>query len=238
MGGNRKAKPKSLQQAILYFSKPDNCINYLAAHRWPKGVACPTCGSAKVKCNAGRRIWQCSRHHVKRQFSVKVGTIFEDSTLPLDKWLAATWLLANCKNGISSYEIARDLKVTQKTAWFMTRRIRLALPDEVFGSKRGGEVKADETFIGGKARNIHVSERRRRITGTGGKDKTVVRGILEGKVRTAVIPNRRKTALQERVKKQVTADDASRFNLAVSQTIGRRLTFAQLTGKTQDGRRS
>jgi Transposase zinc-ribbon domain len=121
------SEPKSLQEAILYFSNPDNCLNYLVARRWPKGVICPTCGSEKVSFSVSRRIWQCSSHHPKRQFSIKVGTIFEDSPIGLDKWLAATWMLTNCKNGISSYEVGRALQVTQKSAWFMMHRIRLGL---------------------------------------------------------------------------------------------------------------
>ena len=206
-------EPKSLQEAILYFSNPDNCIDYLAIRRWPKGVTCPTCGSEKVKFNPSRRIWQCSSHHPKRQFSVKVGTIFEDSAIGLDKWLAATWMLTNCKNGVSSYEIARALDVTQKTAWFMLHRIRLALQDDFFGSKLGGdggEVEVDETFIGGKSRNMHLSKRQRRITGTGGKDKTAVMGIMErgGKLRTVIVPNRKKSALQAEVRKHVEAGAA------------------------------
>src|SRR4029077_13146605 len=203
-------EPQSLQEAIVYFNNPDNCIDYLAVRRWPKGVACPGCGSDKVSFNEKRRTWKCSSHHPKREFSVKVGTIFEDSPISLDKWLTATWLLTNCKNGVSSYEIARDLKVTQKTAWFMLHRIRLALQDDFFGSKLGGEVEVDETFIGGKARNMHVSERKRRITGTGTKDKTAVMGILQrgGKVRTSVLPNRKRHAIQSEVKKHVEAGAA------------------------------
>jgi len=190
-------EPKTLQEAILYFSNPDNCIDYLAVRRWPTGVICPGCGSQKVSFNAKRRTWKCGSHHPKREFSVKVGTIFEDSPIPLDKWLTAAWMLTNCKNGVSSYEIARDLKVTQKTAWFMLHRIRLALQDEQFGSKFGGngsEVEADETFIGGKSRNMHKSVRARRILGQGqgAKDKIVVMGILErgGKIRTKIIQDR------------------------------------------------
>src|SRR5438067_1406206 len=207
-------EPKSLQEAILYFSNPDNCIDYLAIRRWPDGkVACPTCGCETVKFSEKRRTWTCAKHHAKREFSIKVGTVMEDSPIPLDKWLTATWLITNCKNGISSYEIARDVKVTQKSAWFMLHRIRLAMQDEFFGSKlatNGGEVEVDETFIGGKARNMHVSERKRRITGTGTKDKTAVMGILErgGKVRASVVPSRRKTVLQEEVRKHVTAGAA------------------------------
>ncbi len=244
----------------------------------------------------------------------------EDSAISLDKWLTATWLVTNCKNGISSYEIARDVRVTQKSAWFMLHRIRLAMQDDFFGSKLGGECEADETFIGGKARNMHIDVKKRRITGSGPGDKTAVIGILErgdsskgthSKVRTAVIPNRKKKTIQAEVKQHVQAgaalysdfllsyeglaseyahkvvdhaveyvrgsvhtnglenfwsllkrgisgtyvsvepfhlfryldeqmfrfnnrkdlDDAGRFNLAVSQIVGKRLTFAQLTGK-------
>src|SRR5271155_3933764 len=188
MESNPMSEPKSLQEAILYFANPDNCLSYLVARRWPRGVVCPTCGSEKVSFSASRRIWQCGSHHAKRQFSVKVGTIFEDSPIGLDKWLAATWMLTNCKNGISSYEVGRALRVTQKSAWFMMHRIRLALQDAAFG-KLSGEVEVDETFIGGKARNMHMDKRERRITGTGGKDKTAVIGILErgGKVHTSVV---------------------------------------------------
>jgi transposase-like protein len=211
MENKAMTEPKSLQEAVVYFSNPDNCIDYLAIRRWPDGkVTCPTCGSDKVKFNADRRIWQCSSHHPKRQFSIKVGTVMEDSAIPLDKWMVATWLVTNCKNGVSSYEIARDVQVTQKSAWFMLHRIRLAMQDDFFGSKLGGEVEVVETFIGGKARNMHVSERKRRITGTGTKDKTAVMGILErgGKVRASVVPSRRKTVLQEEVRKHVTAGAA------------------------------
>jgi transposase-like protein len=121
--------PKSLQEAMAFFSDPSRCIDYLASRRWPDGVTCPACGSAKVSFNPNRRVWQCSSHHHKRQFSVKVGTVFEDSPMGLDKWLAAMWIVANAGDGISSYQIARALGVTQKTAWFMLHRIRLALQD-------------------------------------------------------------------------------------------------------------
>jgi transposase-like protein len=204
-------EPKSLQEAIVYFSDPENCIAHLVAQRWPDGVVkCPTCGGQKVNYRAHRRTWTCSSHHAKREFSIKVGTLMEDSPIGLDKWLTATWLLTNCKNGISSYEIARDVQVSQKAAWFMLHRIRLAMQDDFFGSKLGGEVEADETFIGGKSRNMHVSKRQRRITGTGGKDKTAVMGMLErgGSVRTVVIPNRKRAALQTEVRKHVEAGSA------------------------------
>jgi transposase-like protein len=211
MESKMTSEPKSLQEAVVYFSDPNNCTDYLAIRRWPDGrVICPTCGSDKVKFNADRRIWQCSSHHSKRQFSIKVGTIMEDSAIPLDKWLMAMWMVTNCKNGISSYEIARDVKVTQKSAWFMLHRIRLAMQDEDFGSKLSGHVEVDETFIGGKARNMHLDKRERRITGTGGKDKTIVFGALErgGKIRTAVISDRKRAALQAEVKKHVEAGSA------------------------------
>src|SRR6202051_4372958 len=203
-------EPTSLQEAIVYFSNPDNCIDYIAVRRWPNGMICPGCGATKVSFNATRRTWKCGSHHPKREFSIKVGTIYEDSPISLDKWLTATWMLTNCKNGVSSYEIARDVKITQKSAWFMLQRIRLAMQDEFFGSKLGGEVEVDETFIGGKARNMHVSERKRRITGTGTKDKTAVMGILErgGKVRTSVLPNRKRHAIQSEVRKHVEAGAA------------------------------
>jgi transposase-like protein len=211
MESKMTTEPKSLQEAVVYFSNPNNCIDYLAIRRWPDGrVICPTCNSDKVKFNAERRIWQCSSHHSKRQFSIKVGTIMEDSAIPLDKWLMAMWLVTNCKNGISSYEIAKDVKVTQKSAWFMLHRIRLAMQDEISGNKLSGQVEVDETFIGGKARNMHLDKRERRITGTGGKDKTIVFGALErgGKIRTAVISDRKRAALQAEVKKHVEAGSA------------------------------
>ncbi len=314
------SEPKSLQEAVVYFSNPDNCISHLVAQRWPDGIVkCPNCGNEKVKYRAHRRTWTCSSHHAKREFSIKVGTMMEDSPIGLDKWLITTWLLTNCRNGISSYEIARDVKVSQKCAWFMLHRIRLAMQDDSFGGKFSGECEADETFIGGKARNMHIDVRKRRITGSGPGDKTAVMGILErgdskgahSKVRTAVIPNRKKATLQAKVREHVQAgaalysdfllsyeglasdyahqvvdhaieyvrgavhtnglenfwsllkrgingtyvsiepfhlfryldeqtfrynnrkhlNDAGRFNLVIRQIVGKRLTFAELTGK-------
>jgi transposase-like protein len=246
---------------------------------------------------------------------MKVGTIFEDSPLGMDKWMTAVWILVSCKNGISSYELHRGLGITQKSAWFMLHRIRKALQSGTF-VKLAGEVEVDETFIGGKARNTHLSKRRERIHGTGGKDKTAVMGFLQrkGEVRTTVVENRKKAILQDEVRKNVSAgaalysdalasydglngeffhqvvdhaveyvrgnvhtnglenfwslvkrglkgtyvsvepfhlfryldeqafrfnyrrdmNDADRFKLAMSKVAGRRLTYAQLTGK-QDG---
>src|SRR6266567_4184789 len=192
-------EPKSLQEAILYFSNPDNCLRYLVARRWPKGVVCPTCGSESVSFSASRRIWQCSTHHPKRQFSVKVGTIFEDSPIGLDKWLAVIWMLANDRNGISSYEVGRAVGVTQKTAWFMLDRIRLAMQTQTF-DKLSGQVEIDETFIGGKARFQH--EYKKKHIGTGGVGKAAVMGLLErhgpdghSTVRAQVVPNVRRKVL-------------------------------------------
>ncbi len=138
--------PTTLLEAVRFFKDPNTCREFMAAIRWPDGVKCPACGSEKVGFLANQNRWQCSSKHPKRQFSVKVGTIFEDSPIPLEKWLPAVWLLVNCKNGISSYEVARDLEVTQKTAWFMLQRIRLAMQTGTFEKVRG-QVEADETFI-------------------------------------------------------------------------------------------
>src|SRR5260370_25270935 len=173
-------EPITLQEAIVYFAEPVNCLHYLVVRRWPKGVICPTCGSAKVHFLENQLRWQCSKRHPKRQFSVKVGTIFEDSPIGLDKWLTATWLITNCKNGISSWEIHRAIDVTQKTAWFMLHRIRLAMQDELTGGMLSGEIEVDESFIGGKARNMHVSDKRRKgLKGGGGAGKTIVVGLLQ-----------------------------------------------------------
>ena len=202
--------PKTLQDVILYFADFEHCRQFLTDLRWPDGtVTCPTCGSEKITYLPSVRRWKCYGQHPKPQFSLKTGTVFEDSALGLDKWLVALWLIVNCKNGISSTEIARDLGITQKSAWFMAHRLRFALHHGSF-DKLSGEVEVDETFIGGKARNMHVAQRRRRITGTGTKDKTAVMGILErgGKVRTHVVGDRRKKTLQGEVHKHVEAGSA------------------------------
>ena len=201
--------PKTLSDAIRYFAHPDNCREYLVARRWPNGVTCPVCGSETVYFDTSGNRWECRTRHPKRTFTLKTGTIFEDSALGLDKWLPAVWMIVNMKNGVSSHELARSIGVTQKTAWFMLQRIRLAMQDES-GGTISGDVEVDETFIGGKARNMHVAQRRRRITGTGGKDKTAVLGILKrgGKVRTTVIGDRKKKTLQAEVHKHVEAGAA------------------------------
>jgi transposase-like protein len=200
--------PKTLLEAVRHFKDEDRCISYLAVKRWPNGeVVCPRCGSKTVGYLANQKRWQCSNRHPKRQFSIKVGTIMEDSPIGLDKWLPVLWLIANCRNGISSWEIHRDLGVTQKTAWFMLHRVRLAMQDEHSGGKLGGEVEVDETFIGGKARNMHAKERARKIQGRGPDGKAIVAAVLErgGKVRAKVIANRRKPELQKLVRDHVDA---------------------------------
>lgn len=305
-------EPKTLQEAIIDFSNPDNCVAYMVSKRWPDGtVRCPNCDTTEVKYMAKRRVWQCKNRHPKHQFSVKVGTIYEDSAICLDKWLTATWLITNCKNGISSYEIARAIGVTQKSAWFMDHRIRTSMTDHNFAPFKN-PTEADETGIGGLAKNMHVGKRRRRITGTGYANKTTVMGLLErgGKVKNLVIQDRSAMTLQSvildcvepgtpiftdelpayrgldgayihnfinhaetYVRGQIHTNglenywsllkrglkgtyvsvhpdhlgryldeqvfrynnrkvkDATRFNLCVSQSVGRRLTYKELTGK-------
>ncbi|HEY3384475.1 MAG TPA: IS1595 family transposase [Vicinamibacterales bacterium] len=204
-------EPKTLQEAILFFADCEHCRAAVEAIRWPNGIVrCPTCGSDRVTYLANQRRYKCYERHPRPQFSLKVGTIFEDSPLGFEKWLPALWLLTNCKNGISSYELGRALHVTQKTAWFMLSRLRLALQDEETGGKLGGEVEVDETYIGGKARNMHPAKRARVITGTGGMGKVAVMGLLarHGKdghstVRTTVVPDVKKPRLQAEVRQHV-----------------------------------
>jgi transposase-like protein len=312
------AEPNTLQEAIVYFSDPANCREYLVARRWPNGVTCPRCTSKDILFLEKYNRWHCRAKHPAPQFTLKTGTIMEDSPIGLDKWMSAMWQIVNCKNGISSYEVHRAIGITQKSAWFMDHRIRLALTMGSF-NKLSGQIEADETFIGGKARNMHASKRAVKITGTGGKDKTAVMGILErgGKVVTKVVPNRKKKALQAEVREHVLAgsalftdalksydgldefqhevvdhaveyvrgevhtnglenfwsllkrglsgtyvsvepfhlfryldeqafrynhrkglNDGQRFDLAVRQIVGKRLTFDQLTGKQPEGQTS
>src|SRR5436305_6513176 len=154
-------EPKTLTDAIKFFADADNCLNYLKARRWPTGVLCPTCGREDVSFVPSRRLWQCKSRHPKAQFSIKTGTILEESLLGLEKWLPVMWMVANCKNGVSSWEIHRSLGVTQKTAWFMLHRIRLGMQNKRgYGTmtKLGGpesEIEIDETFVGCKKHNIH-----------------------------------------------------------------------------------
>jgi hypothetical protein len=169
--------PETLLEAVTYFSNPENAFQFFVSLRWPKGVCCPRCGSGKVTFLENAKVWKCRTPHPKQKFSAKVGTIFEDSPIGLDKWLPAMWLAVNCKNGISSYELHRGIGVTQKTAWFMLQRIRLAMQRGTLGGKMSGTVEADETYIGAKARNMHASKRREKGTGT--LSKTAVLGLLE-----------------------------------------------------------
>jgi len=191
--------PKTLQEAIRYFTDPDTCLAFMVEIRWPEGVACPTCGAKDVSFIPTRRLWECKAKHPKRQFSAKVGTIFEDSALGLDKWFAAIWLIANAKNGISSYEIGRSLGVTQKTGWFMLHRIRLAMKSGTF-IKLSGKVEVDETFIGPDPQRMHFKrlEARQKDGVIAGKvSKAIVAGLLErgpkgqSRVRAHVVPTTR-----------------------------------------------
>jgi transposase-like protein len=187
--------PTNLKDAIVYFSDQDVAIEFFRDIRWPNGVECPTCGSKDVYYISTQRRWKCKNVHPKQQFSVKVGSIFEDSPIGLDKWLPAAWLVTNCKNGISSYELASDLQVTQRTAWFMLHRVRHAMRALSFDKKLTGEVEADETLVGGKVKNMHKKAKRRAKAHDGNYwGKSVVLGLLErnGQVRAMVAPNRQK----------------------------------------------
>ena len=306
--------PSTLREAITYFADPDNCVSWMVARRWPNGVECPTCRSKKVSYQAAQRRWQCGSHHSKRLFSLKTGTILEDSPIGLDKWLPVIWLVTNCKNGVSSWEIHRAMGVTQKTAWFMLQRARLALQGKQ-GGKLSGEVEADESFIGGKARFMHAHKRAEKIHGRGPDGKAIVAAVLErgGEIRVKVVKTRRKADVQALVRENVEAgsnlytdalksydglsefthqvvdhaveyvngqihtngcenfwsllkrglkgtyvsvepfhlhryideqafrynnrkdmNDAERFDLAISQIVGKRLTYTELTGHADD----
>jgi len=306
---------QTLRDAILYFSDFENCRKFMVELRWPDGVVrCPQCGADKVTWLAKARVWKCYAKHERPTFTLKSGTIFEDSPIPLEKWLTAAWLIISCKNGISSYELHRGLGVTQKTAWFMLHRIRLAMQESGFG-KLSGEVEVDESFIGGKSRNMH--KHRKLGPGTGNKD--VVFGMIQrdGEVRAIHVHGRGKPELQKHIREHVEAGaaifsdelhsydglspefkhevinhaveyargnvhtngmenfwsllkrglrgtyvsvepfhlfryldeqvlrfnlrkltDAERFASVMKQIVGRRLTYAELTGKTESGARS
>ncbi|MGI8771575.1 MAG: IS1595 family transposase [Acidobacteriaceae bacterium] len=317
--------PKTLQQAIIHFADTDNCVAFLIARRWPDGVVrCPTCGSEGVKYVPTRRVWQCKTRHAKCQFSIKVGTIFEDSAIGLDKWLTAMWLVANSKNGISSHEVARSLGVTQKSAWHVLHRIRLTMKHgnaSLLGEGGNNPVEVDETYVGGKPKNMHKGARLKMKIGMNGyAEKATVMGMLARgtrEVRAKVIPNAKRETLQKEILEQVgfgstvytdgwvgydglnrkqfvhetvnhmeeyvrgsvhtqgienfwsllkrglngtyvavepfhldayvdeqvfrynnrrSKSDADRFNIAVTQILGKRLTYAELTGKNEKKR--
>jgi transposase-like protein len=193
-----------LMSAIRHYSNPLTCIHEVASVKWPKGEpVCPRCSSKKSSLLKTRLMWKC--RDCKKQYSVKVGTIFEDSAIGLDKWLCAMWMLANCKNGVSSYEVGRALEVTQKTAWFMLHRIRYAQHHGTI-NKMTGTVEADETFIGGEARNMHANTRAEKIHGRGPVGKAIVFGLLDretGKVRASVVGTRRKHHLHREIRENV-----------------------------------
>ncbi len=198
--------PKTLIEAIKLFSEYENCREFMIRVRWTDGVVrCPQCQSNKVTYLANAKVYKCRTNHPKQKFSLKAGTVLEDSPIGLDKWLPAFWLLSNSKNGISSYELSRSLGITQKSAWFMLQRIRLAMQDGFDGGKLKGQVEVDETFIGGKARNMHLAKRKKAITGRGATGKTVVMGILErgGKVKAHVIAERDKKTLHAKIREHV-----------------------------------
>lgn len=195
--------PETLIEAVAYFSDEDRAVAYLARMRWGDTVCCPRCGSVDVKPIPTRRTWECMDCKAKRQFSVRVGTVLEDSKIPVGKWMMALWMVVNAKNGISSHELGRAIGVTQKTAWFLGHRIRLALQTGTLESKLTGPCEVDETFIGGRARNMHAG--RRKAKGRGAVGKAVVMGVLErhGEVRTMVVPDTRRGTLQPEVRRHV-----------------------------------
>lgn len=207
--GKSKHVPETLQEAIIYFSNFENCREFMMNLRWPDGqVKCPRCGSEDVQWLPNAKVFKCYAKHAQQKFSLKVGTIFEDSPIALEKWLPVMWLIANCKNGVSSWEIHRAIKVTQKTAWFMLQRARLAMQGDSIDTF-GGEVEVDETYIGGLSRNMHKSVRERKYRG-GGAGKVAVFGLLErktekgtSKVRAHVVPDQWKETVNEIIKTTV-----------------------------------
>jgi transposase-like protein len=198
-------QPKTLQEAMIHFADKQNAHDFIVSLRWSDGVICPHCGGSEQWFIKTRLIWRCKA--CKKQFSVKVGTIFEDSALGLDKWLCAIWMIANAKNGISSYEIHRALGVTQKSAWFMLHRIRYAMQQGSL-EKLSGDVEADETYIGGKVENMHKDKREaREKQGRGAVNKSIVMGVLErnGQIKTKVIKNTKKRTIHNQIRNSVEA---------------------------------
>jgi transposase-like protein len=201
--------PKTLQTAIQFFSDYENCRQFMVTVRWLDGVVrCPRCNSEKITYLEKARLYRCYGDHPKQKFSLKVGTVFEDSPIPLEKWLPAVWLLVSCKNGISSYELAKAIGVTQKSAWFMLHRIRTAVRDgKGFGgmTKLGGpesEVEVDETFVDGRKRNMHKARALRYEQKGGAQGKAIIQGILDRtakKVRAEIVPNTQRDTLQTQV---------------------------------------
>jgi len=203
-------EPKTLLEAVKHFADEQVCFGYMIGLKWPDGkITCPKCGGESIGRIPARRVLKCNKKSCQKQFSAKVGTIFEDSPLPLSSWFVAVWCIANAKNGISSCELARALGVTQKSAWFMLHRIRLAMRTPTF-RKFTDVVESDETFIGGKAENMHARQRAKRILGRGGVGKSIVHGLLErtigdktSKVRASVVPNTERETLTQEIVRNV-----------------------------------
>lgn len=205
ISGRNQAMCDSLIEAVRYYSDLNLCEQKMAHMKWESGIpVCPKCDGQNIGRVASRRLYQCKAKDCRKQFTVKVGTIFEDSPLGLDKWFVAVWCIANAKNGISSHELGRALKITQKSAWFMLHRIREAMKSGSF-RKLQGEVESDETFIGGKSINMHAHKRSKKIMGRGTAGKTAVHGLLErqGEVRTFVVSNADESQLVPNVVKHV-----------------------------------
>jgi transposase-like protein len=202
--------PKTLQQAIQFFTDFENCRKFMIAIRWEDGVVrCPYCNSSKLTYLAKARVYRCYGDHAKQKFSLKVGTVLEDSPIGLDKWLPVIWLLANSRNGVSSCEIARSIGITQKSAWFMLHRVRKAMEDGAFVKKlgtSGGPVEVDETFVGPKPQKMHRDKRLAVQNGEKAGRKVAVMGMLDRdarEVRAKVIPNVKRETLQTEILKQV-----------------------------------
>jgi transposase-like protein len=200
--------PTTLQQAVAMFSDPETAFQAAVGFRWPGGIVmCPRCGQTKHSFVKTRRLWFC--YVCKKQFTVKVGTVMEDSPIDLGKWMTAIWMLANCKNGISSYELARVLGVRQNSAWFMLHRIRLAMQGKPFlrVGQEGGPVEVDECFIGGKPKNMHARKRAQAQRFGQHTDKPAVMGMFDREtrqVRAKVVPNVKRDVLMNEILDQVT----------------------------------
>ena len=203
-------EPSTLMEAIRHFEDPKTSFEFMVKLRWPDRVQCPHCGSSEVYTIATRKIWRCKSTHRRREFSVRTGTVMEGSPIPLDKWFAAMWLVANAKNGVSSHEIGRSIGVTQKTAWFLLHRIRLAMQSDDESTKLEGPVEIDETYVGGQARFMHHDRKKRTITGRGGTGKIIVMGFLKRSerdqasvVKAKIISDTATDTLTEAVKRHI-----------------------------------
>jgi transposase-like protein len=201
--------PRTLMEAVRYFSDPEVCVQFVASLRWTDGPECSACGGKEHSYLTTRRIWKCKNRECRKQFSVKVGTIFEDSPIPLDKWLCSIWLIANAKNGISSYELGRSVGLSQKSAWFVLHRIRLAMQIGNF-DRFNGEVETDETFVGGAGKFMHQHKKREKMngpTGGGWGHKAVIVGTVQrstddqkSRVRAEVVERRTNEAVRNHVR--------------------------------------